>query len=85
MAIDYTKLRARNTITKELVNVEPLIEAYVESSDGYAYLETLTSKEVLAIKSQLYKDGFATDYTGKDASFKQLVTITNKALQSALS
>ena len=83
--INYAELRKEFAKNNDTVDVSPLITSYASSEDGWAYLETLTTKELLSIKAQLYKDGIESDFVNSKASQGRVVYIVNKALQSALS
>lgn len=87
MALDYKTLKKQYLANphNDTVEVSPLVEAYATAEDGWTYLESLTTKELLAIKAQLFADGIESDYVKADASQGRIVFVVNKALTTALS
>ena len=83
--MDYAQLKKDFAQHNERIDVEPLVQAYVIAEDGWTYLETLTTKELLAIKAQLFKDGIESEFANAQSSQGKLVFVVNKALVTALS
>lgn len=84
--MDLEKLKAKYQAKNDTVDVEAIVVSYVEAEDGYDYLSTLSTKELIAVRAYLHTNhGIDTDYINSGTKHTRVVYLVNKALKTLLS